>query len=233
MPSPPTLLGPTGTVSFLDTSNANAVLGTGALGAATPGFALAQAAGSPVTVGAKPYGMATGDFNGDGIMDVVVENYGAASVSVLLGKGDGTFQPQVTYAVGTEPERVLLADLNGDGKLDMVQANTASQTISILLGNGDGTFQKRVTYPCASPVGLGVMDINHDGIPDVVAGDYYANTMSVLLGKGDGTLKAAVTYATGSTPQTVAEGDFNGDGNVDVVVGNEGGATVGIFLAQR
>ena len=224
--------GPTGTVSFLDTSNANAALGTGALGASTPGFGLVPATGSPVAVGAGAYGAATGDFNGDGFADVVVENYSAGTVSVMLGKGDGTFLPQVTYAVGGEPERVLVADLNGDGKLDLVVANTASSTISVLLGVGDGTFLPQVTYPCASPVGLGVMDINHDGIPDVVAGDYYANTMSVLLGVGDGTLAAAVTYPTGSTPQTVAEGDFNGDGNVDVVVGNEGAATVGVFLGN-
>ncbi len=224
--------GPTGTVAFLDTSNANAALGTGVLGATTPGFASVPATGSPLAVGAGAYGAATGDFNGDGFADVVVENYTAGTVSVMLGKGDGTFLPQVTYAVGSQPERVLVADLNGDGKPDMVVANSASNTISVLLGNGDGTFKAQVTYPCASPVGLGVMDINHDGIPDVVAGDYYANTMSVLLGNGDGTLLAAVTYPTGSTPQTVAEGDFNGDGNVDVVVGNEGGATVGVFLGN-
>jgi hypothetical protein len=224
--------GPTGTISFEDTSNSNAVLGTAALGTSTAGFTLAQTAGSPVTVGKEPYGMATGDLNGDGFVDLVVQNYNAGTVSVLLGKGDGTFQPQVTYTVGTLPERVLLTDLNGDGKLDMVVANTGSNTISVLLGNGDGTFQKQVTYPCGSPVGLGVMDINHDGIPDVVAGDYYENQMSVLLGKGDGTLKPAVTYATGSVPQTVAEGDFNGDGNVDVAVGNEGAATIGIFLGN-
>jgi sugar lactone lactonase YvrE len=228
----PLLTGPTGTVSFLDTSNANAVLGTSALGASTAGFSLAQATGSPVAVGSGPYGMATGDFNGDGFADFVVENYNSGTVSVLLGKGDGTFQPQVTYAVGNRPERVLVADLDGDGKLDLVVANTGSNTIGVLLGNGDGTFKAQVTYPCASPVGLGVMDINHDGVPDVVAGDYYSNTISVLLGNGDGTLKAAVTYATGSTPQTVAEGDFNGDGVVDVVVGNFAGATVGVFLGN-
>lgn len=232
MPATPPSVGPTGMVSFLDTSNANAVLGTSALGAAVPGFALAQAGGSPVAVGSGPYGMATGDFNGDGLVDLVVQNYYSGTVSVLLGKGDGTFQAQVTYPVGTLPERVLVADMNGDGILDLIVANTGSGTISILLGNGDGTFQAQVTYPCASPVGLGVMDINHDGIPDVVAGDYYSNTISVLLGRGNGTLNAAVTYATGGTPQTLAEGDFNGDGNIDVVVGNESGATVGIFLGN-
>ncbi len=232
MPSLPALTGPTGAVSFLDTSNANAVLGTSVLGAAAPGFALAQAAGPPATAGTHPYGVATGDFNNDGFADVVIENYSSNTVSVLLGKGDGTFQAPVTYAVGSLPERVLVADMDGDGNLDLIVANTGSNSISILLGVGNGTFRAQTTYPCNSPVGLGVMDVNHDGIPDVVAGNYYSNTMSVLLGKGDGTLNTAVTYATGSTPQTVAEGDFNGDGIVDVVVGNEGAATVGVFLGN-
>jgi hypothetical protein len=226
--------GPTGTVTFNDTSNANSpLLGTATLGAAAPGFTAVQPAGSPFAAGGEPYGVATGDFNGDGFLDVVTENYGAGTVSVLLGNGDGTFQAPVTYGVGALPERVLVADFNADGKSDLVVANTASGTVSILLGNGDGTFQPQVTYATGgSPVGLGVLDLNHDGFADIVAGDYYDNTISVLLGNGDGTFKAYVTYPTGGTPQTLAEGDFNGDGNVDVVVGNETGGTVGVFLGN-
>ena len=223
---------PTGMVSFLDTSNANASLGSAGLGSGTLGFTAAQPAGGPNATGEGSYGQAAGDFNGDGFLDLVVENYEENTVSILLGKGDGTFQPEVKYSVGGEPERVLVTDLDGDGKLDLVVANTASGTISVLLGNGDGTFQTQVTYPCASPVGLGIMDINGDGFPDVVAGDYYSNTMSVLLGNKDGTLQAAVTYPTGSTPQTLVEGDFNGDGKVDVAVGNLNDNTVGIFLGN-
>ena len=227
------LLAPGGTVTFNDTTNtSNPVLGTATLGAATLGFLALQPSGSPVAVGSHPYGVATGDFNGDGYPDVVTENYNGASVSVLLGMGNGSFQPAVSYAVGGQPERVLVADFNGDGNLDLVVANTGSGSISVLLGNGDGTFQTQVTYACSSPVGLGVMDLNHDGYADIVAGNYYSGTISVLLGNGDGTFRSAVTYATGSTPQTLAEGDFNGDGNVDVAVGNEGGATVGILLGN-
>jgi hypothetical protein len=227
------ILSPTGTISFNDTSNSNTpLLGTATLGSATLSYSAVQPAGSPVSVGKSPYGAAAGDFNGDGFVDLVVENYNSNTVSVLLGNGDGTFQPQVTYAVGTLPERVLVADFNGDGILDLVVANTGSNNISILLGNGDGTFQPQVTYPVSSPVGLGVMDLNHDGIADIVASDYYSNTVSVLLGNGDGTFKAAVTYPTGNTPQTLAEGDFNGDGNVDLAVGNLNDNTVGIYLGN-
>ena len=224
-------LGPTGTVSFQDTT-ANTILGSAPLGAPVLSFSEVAAAGSPAGVGSEPYGVAAGDLNGDGFADVVVENYESASVSVLLGNGDGTFQPQVTYAVGDLPERVLITDVNGDGFPDLVVANTGGSSISILLGNGDGTFQTQTTYAASSPVGLGVLDLNHDGIVDLVASDYYSNSVSVLLGNGDGTFQAAVTYATGGTPQTLAEGDFNGDGNVDLVVGNLNGNTVGIFLGN-
>jgi sugar lactone lactonase YvrE len=224
-------LAPTGSVTFQDTTAAT-VAGSAALGAAVLSFSEIPSNDSPVTVGSYPYGVATADFNGDGFVDLVVQNYGSANISVLLGNGDGTFQPQVTYAVGDLPERVLTADVNGDGIPDLVVANTGGSSISILLGNGDGTFQPQVTYAASSPVGLGVLDLNHDGIVDIVAADYYSNTVSVLLGNGDGTFQAAVTYATGSTPQTLAEGDFNGDGNVDLVVGNLNDNTVGVFLGK-
>ena len=227
------LLAPGGTLTFNDTTNTgNPVLGTATLGAGTTGFLALQPSGSPVTVGTHPYGVATGDFNGDGYPDVVVENYNSNTVTVLLGLGNGSFQPGVSYAVGSLPERVLVADFDGDGNLDLVVANTGSGTVSVLLGNGDGTFRVQVAYACSSPVGLGVMDLNHDGFADIVAGDYYSNTVSVLLGNGDGTFRSAVTYATGSTPQTLAEGDFDGDGNVDLAVGNEGAGTVGILLGN-
>jgi hypothetical protein len=224
-------LAPTGNVTFNDTTNSSA-LGSAPLGDGALAFSAVQPFGSPAKAGAGAYGVATGDFNGDGYLDVVTENYSANTVSILLGKGDGTFQPQVAYAVGSSPERVLVADFNGDGYLDLVVANTGSGTVSVLLGNGDGTFQAQVTYPAASPVGLGVMDINHDGIPDIVAAGYYANSFSVLLGKGDGTFQPAVTYPTGHTPQTLAEGDFNGDGNVDLAIGNLNDNTVGVFLGN-
>lgn len=223
---------PTGMVSFLDTNNSNAVLGSVGLGAGAVEFSAVSPAGSPNTTGSGSYAQAAGDFNGDGFQDLAVGNYEENTISILLGKGDGTFQPEVKYSVGSEPERVLVADLNGDGFLDLIVANTGGGSIGVLLGNGDGTFQAQVNYECASPVGLGVLDINGDGYPDVVAGDYYSNTMSVLLGNKDGTLQQAVSYPTGNTPQTLAEGDFNGDGLLDVAVGNNGDNTVGIFLGN-
>ena len=67
-------------------------------------------------------------------------------MSVLLGNGDGTFAPQVTYAVGSDPDAIVAGDFTGDGHLDLAVANDCDDTVSVLLGNGDGTFQPQVTY---------------------------------------------------------------------------------------
>ena len=109
-------LTPGGSVSIIDQTNSNSTLGTGPLGTGTQAQTLAAANGSPITGGAAPYSVATGDFNGDGFTDLAVENYGDGTVSVFLGNGDGTFKPQVTYAVGAQPEHIVAADVNSDGK---------------------------------------------------------------------------------------------------------------------
>jgi hypothetical protein len=176
-----------------------------------------------------------GDFNGDGHLDIAVCNSGfpdyKATVSILLGNGDGTLQPAQTFAAGTGLSALVAADFNGDGKLDLAVANTGIDrdykgTVSLLLGNGDGTFGPAQSYVISSQSGLmlslAVGDFNGDGTPDLVAvdaGNYpnYEGTGSVLLGNGDGTFQPALTFSAGSRPLAVAVGDFNGDGNQDLV----------------
>ena len=120
---------------------------------------------------------------------------------MLLGNGDGTFQPQVTYAVGSEPDALVAGDFNGDGRTDLAVANDGSNDVSVLLGNGDGTFQAQVTYAVGSgPVALVAGDFNGDGRTDLAVANYGSNDVSVLLGNGDGTFQTQVTYAVGSVP---------------------------------
>jgi hypothetical protein len=99
--------------------------------------------GADFATGTGPAVLAVGDFNGDGHMDVVTGNNDTANtVSVLLGKGDGTFAPHVDYPVGGGVTGIAVGDFNGDGKLDIVVVYGFDPAkVAVLLGNGDGTFK--------------------------------------------------------------------------------------------
>jgi len=141
----------------------------------------------------------SGDFNGDGKLDLAVANnvtLGSPSViSILLGNGNGTFQPAVNYNVGLTSYWVTAADLNGDGKLDLITANHSSGDVSVLLGNGDGTFQPAVSYAAGvGPTKVVVADLNNDGKPDLAVSNFYSQDITILLGHGDGTFQGVIDY---------------------------------------
>ncbi|MSP61333.1 MAG: hypothetical protein EXR72_13505 [Myxococcales bacterium] len=121
-----------------------------------------------VDAAVNPNAVATGDFNGDGKLDLAATNGGSNSVSLLLGKGDGTFQPHLDSAVGAKPTGLTAADVNGDGKLDLVVANSLGATVSILLGNGNGSFQAGVAVATsAGPFSVAAAHFNGDGKIDL------------------------------------------------------------------
>jgi hypothetical protein len=181
-------------------------------------------------VGVDPDALVAGDFNGDGHLDLAVAsaNYNPVTgtfvgeVSVLLGNGDGTFQPQVTYAVGSAPDAIVAGDFTGDGHLDLAVTNGNDNTVSLLLGNGDGTFQPQVTYAVGSSPGAIVAgDFTGNGHLDLAVADFLYSQVSILLGNGDGTFQPAVTYAVGVTSLTtgaIVAGDFTGDGHLDLAL---------------
>ena len=160
----------------------------------------------------------TGDFNGDHRTDLAVANSDDKNVSILLGKGDGTFQNQGAYPGETYPIALVTGDFNGDHRTDLAVANSYDNDVGILLGNGDGTFQNQVTYKVgSSPDALVTGDFNSDGRTDLAVANSVSNDVSILLGKGDGTFTDPGQFAT--TPHsTPLVADVNGDGTDDVLV---------------
>ncbi|HZQ68238.1 MAG TPA: FG-GAP-like repeat-containing protein [Terriglobales bacterium] len=170
--------------------------------------------------------VAVGDFNNDNKLDLVVATssgtFGSA-VGVLIGNGDGTFQPYVDYPTAYGPYSVAVADFNADGNADLATAYYAmpGYSVSVLLGNGDGSFQPHVDYGSGGSRSIVASDFNADGKPDLAGADTFGNTVSVYLGNGDGTFQPPVAYAAGSQPDSVALGDFNRDGKPDLATANE------------
>ncbi|HEY2820929.1 MAG TPA: FG-GAP-like repeat-containing protein [Candidatus Acidoferrum sp.] len=218
------------------------------------------------TDGWSPASVTVADVNGDGKPDLIVANTCAntttcgnlaitncvgcnGTIAVLLGVGDGTFQPAAIYdSGGYAPSRVAVADVNGDGKLDLLVANQCVPptspavepcngnnalpgSLGVLLGNGDGTFQAAVAYPETGFFGgaIAVADLNGDHKPDVVLSIQCSanpcaghSEVAVMLGNGDGTFRSPVTYdAGGYVDQYIVIQDVNGDGHPDIITGNQ------------
>jgi hypothetical protein len=214
--------------------------------------------------GGNAYGVAVGDVNADGKLDLLVANRcsdancTSGGVAVFLGKGDGSFQSAVTYlSGGLGSDFVTVADVNGDGRLDLLVANHDSPdyysngTVGVLLGNGDGTFQPAASYTSggAGPLSLAVGDVNGDSKPDLLVTNECSNRnnsnsctglLSVLFGRGDGSFQPPVSYSSGGVaPTSIVVADINGDGTPDALISNQcaslesgcGAGTVSVFLA--
>jgi hypothetical protein len=181
--------------------------------------------------GTNPSDVVAADLTGNGISDVITTDFGSASIAILRGNGNGTFQAPVFYPVGNSPEQLAVADLNGDGIPDIVTVNEGDNTISVLMGNGDGTFQPAVTYGVGvRPEAIAVGDLTGNGAQDVVVADDGSADVDVLINNGNGTFQPPVSYAAGDDPDGVAVGDFNGDERPDIVVINPLGSYLHVLL---
>jgi hypothetical protein len=157
---------PTGTTYYLGVQSLTSASGSYSL---TVGFAAAVAPFAPVQMPSGPWNAIVADFNGDGVPDLATANVLESTVSVMLGRGDGTFTSPASYAVGFGPEQVLAADLNGDGHLDLVSVNIYSDTVSVLLGRGDGTFGAQSQFAAGlRPISVVACDWQGDGHTDLV-----------------------------------------------------------------
>ena len=192
--------------------------------------------------GAEPWNIIAADMNGDGKLDLITGNncgYNCSgqkqAVSVLLGNGDGTFQPHIDSGLGNNQyvDSLAVGDFNRDGKLDLATVDycisscsgtITQETVTILLGNGDGTFQ-----PISNTLtnfwsgAVAVADLNGDGKLDLAVTEAFSTAfgyVAIFLGNGDGTFQGETDYATGVDPLAITTGDFNGDGKLDVATSN-------------
>jgi len=186
-------------------------------------------------VGTFPASVAVGEFNGDGAQDLAVANVGTSplyadsSISVLLGNGDGTFQPAQSFGAGSGPRSVAVGDFNGDTVQDLAVANGASGDVSVLLGIGDGSFQAAQSFAVGSAPRIVVVgEFNGDGVQDlaVPTGGGRLFNVSVLLGNPDGSFQAPRNFGLGAFLESLAVGDFNGDGLQDLAVAADNGVSV-------
>jgi hypothetical protein len=191
-----------------------------------------QTAATYALLGLFPKSLAVGDFNRDGKLDVVViDLLSRDSAEVFLGNGDGTLQPAVQYDAGPGDcaNSIAVADFNGDGKLDLAVADACEKSVSILVGNGDGTFQQAMTHARVNnPWFIAIGDFNGDGKSDLAAAEFDGNSGAfdalVLFGHGDGSFDTTAEYPTGEfAPLSIAVGDFNLDGKLDLAVTNSCG----------
>jgi hypothetical protein len=185
------------------------------------------------TVSGSEESIAVGDFNNDGIPDVVAAsapNFGLGAVGVALGNGDGTFKAATVYSVINDPRQLVIGDLNGDGNLDVAVESYSGDFVGIFLGKGDGTLGRMQQMPGVSgPFSLAIGDFNHDGKLDLAVGDASDLVMNVMHGRGNGSFQAPVTYGTYSYPQTISVGNFSGHGP-DLLVVDAG---VEVFLNSK
>ncbi len=200
-------------------------------------------AATTYATGSDTRGVALGDFNGDGRLDIVATSSGS-TVGVLLNSASapGTFLPSVRYNCGGRlNESVTVGDVNGDGRPDIVVANNEDNTVSVLLNSATspGTFGPGQAYGTGGsvPRNLALGDINQDGRLDIVVTNSLNSTIGVLLNNAatPGTFPAsAVTYSLPNTGAcSIAIGDVNGDRQADLVTANyldAKGSTVGTLL---
>jgi len=231
-------LAPVGSVSIL--------LSTGGFGFAAP---------VNYAVGSVPHGIVSGDFNGDGILDLAVSNKFSNTISILRGNGsggngDGTFVNGGTFGTSFHPFQLVTADFNEDGILDLAVSMNNSSNVGVMIGLGsggvgNGSFGSPTFYALSAPsTGIATADFNGDGILDLVATENAAGSISIRLGNGaagvgNGTFGGSTHYAAGPEPFDFAVDDFTGDGVPDLAVANasSGGTSIlkgtgtGTFLA--
>ena len=218
------------------------------LGNGRGGFTAAPKSPFPVEGIPHTHGIATGDFNNDGRLDLATDSWGNDQVEVLFGDSLNLFKtPGMFFKVGKRPyQRLRAADINSDGIDDIVTTNSESNNVTILLANGKGGFYEAVNSPFAcgdAPFGIAIGDINADGkldlgiinSPGSMAEGKGKNGLTVLLGDGTGKFTAmkGSPFEAGKIPNRIAIGDVNGDNVNDIITSDNDSNKIYLFLMNK
>jgi len=165
--------------------------------------------------------------------EFIARNWRRGDVSILIGKGDGTFEEKINYGAEDWPRSLISADFNGDNLQDLAIVNNFSNDVSILMCKGDGTFYPAINYGVGeNPNFICSSDFNGDGKQDLAVSNWGSGDISLLLGRGDGDFELSKNYPTGKEPRMIVSSDFNGDGVSDVAAVNQGSNTLSILLGN-
>src|SRR5580692_3594086 len=220
------------TADLTSTSTAQAMVVTGTYGTTTT--LTSSGANAVYTLTGAVTAFGTPPFTGS-IQFQDTSNSNITVATATSPTAGFAFASHVDYSAGIGSNETVVADVNGDGIPDVITTNYSGNTVSVFLGQGNGTLGTQATYATGSnPVGVVVGDFNRDGILDLAVANSGSNTISVLLGNGNGTFATQVTYSTGSGsgPQGLVAGDFNNDGNLDLVSVNHSGNNVSLLLGS-
>jgi hypothetical protein len=187
----------------------------------------------PSVVGNTPSPNDNADLNGDRHIDLVTANTTSNTVSVLMGIGDGTFQPAQHYVVGATPRGLALFDVDGDGDTDIVAGALGGNHVTVLRNDGAGQFGSPSTFDGGpSEYGLAAADFDNDGIMDLAVSAAGEQRIRVYRGNGDGTFTFSSSSPSGGVGWMLACGDVNGDGDMDVTTANGGTNNVAFLLGN-
>ncbi len=184
-------------------------------------------------VGSTPSPNEPADFNNDGHVDIVVANTQDTTISVLLGNGDGTFQPATHYENGFSGRGIAVLDFDGDGDTDIAATAASSNYMRLFANQGDGTFIPRDPIELgAEERALAAADMNNDAIADLVLSLFDSDSIVVMLGNGNGTFTPLPPAPAGGSVWMISIADINNDGNVDLSTANGPDATGSILLGD-
>lgn len=178
--------------------------------------------GDTIAVGSSVTSVAACDWDQDDRLDVMAAKLAADTVTLLRGMGDGTFAPRTDFGANTRPRDLVAVDLNNDDFCDTAAANQVGGSISIYLGDGLGNVGTPAFTTGSTPLSVAAGDLDGDGLFDLVTADRDSNTVSVFLGDGEGGMTRSQALPSGPYPGSVTLRDVTGEGQIDIIVGNQG-----------